>query len=116
MNNYEDSLKQYKENIQPLSVSDGFENQVFARIKQKKKQRKIAATVGAGVLLFGFLFIGQAILFQKTPGGSMMARPNTIDTDKEEIPVMEDVIFGSSDSTTNYAIQQVSYNEGDGSI
>jgi len=116
MNNYEDSLKHYKENIQPLSVSDGFENQVFSRIKRKKKQRKITAAVGAGVLLFGFLFIGQSVLFQEKPGGSMMARPDAIDVDKEEIPVMEDVIFGSSNSTTNYAIQQVSYNEGDGSI
>jgi hypothetical protein len=45
-----------------------------------------------------------------------MARPEAVVETKEEIPVMEDVIFASSDRQTNYAIEQVAYYEDEDTI
>jgi hypothetical protein len=110
-NEFEQAFHRIKQHSQLSSVSEDFENKVFAKIKKKKTQRKVVASVTLGVLFFVFLFIGQAVLFHKETEPPFMARPEP--THKEEVPVMEDVIFASSDSRTNYAIEQVAYYEED---
>jgi hypothetical protein len=110
-NKFEQAFYRFKQHSQLSSVSEDFESKVFAKIKKKKTQRRVAASVTLGILIFAFLFIGQVVLFHKEAEPTIMARPGS--TDKEEVPVMEDVIFASSDSKTNYAIEQVAYYEED---
>ena len=111
-NKFEQAFHRFKQHSQLSCVSEDFENRVFAKIKKKKTQRKMVASVTLGILIFSFLSIAGVILFHKETGPTMMARPGI--TDKEEVPVMEDVIFASSDSRTNYAMEQVAYdNEND---
>jgi len=108
---FEQAFHQFKQHSQLSSVSQDFENKVFAKIKKKKTQRKVVTSVTLGILIFVFLFIGQAVLFHKDTEPTIMAQQDS--TDKQEVPVMEDVIFATSDSRTNYAIEQVAYYEGD---
>jgi len=110
-NEFEQAFHRMKQYSQVSSVSENFENRVLAKIKKKKTQRKIVASVTLGVLIFAFLFIGQAVLFHKDAEPTIMARSGA--TEKEEVPVMEDVIYASSDSRTDYAIEQVAYYEED---
>lgn len=110
-NGFEKALQRFKQHSQISNVSTDFENKVFSKIKKKKTQRKVVASVTLGVLIFTFLFIAQVVLFHKETEPMIMAQPGS--TDKEEVPVMEDVIFASSDSRTNYAIEQVAYYEED---
>lgn len=108
-NEFKQVFHRFKQHSQLSNVSEDFENKVFAKIKKKRTQRKVVASVTLGVLIFAFLFIGQLVLFHKETEPTFMARPES--TDKEEVPVMEDVIFATSDSRTNYAIEQVAYYE-----
>lgn len=110
-NEFEQAFHRFKQHSLLSSVSEDFENKVFAKIKKKKTQRKVVASVTLGILIFAFLFIAQLVLFHKETEPTFMARPES--TDKEEVPVMEDVIFASSDSRTNYALEQVAYYEED---
>jgi hypothetical protein len=110
-NEFEQAFHRFRQHSQLSSVSEDFENEVFAKIKKKKTQRKVVTSVTLGILIFAFLFIGRAVLFHKDTEPTMMARPGS--ADKEEVPVMEDVIYASSDSRTNYAIEQVAYYEKD---
>ncbi len=108
------TFHRYKQDARFLTVSADFENIVFAKIKKKKIQRKITATVTLGLVVVAFLFIIQAVLVQKAPGPTFAHQPgNTI---KEEVPVVEDVIYASSDSNNNYAIEQVAYHGDQDSI
>ena len=110
-NQFEQAFHRFKQHSQLSSVSEDFENKVFAKIKKKKTQRKVVTSVTLGIFVFAFLFVAQVVLFHKETEPTIMARPGS--TDKEEVPVMEDVIFASSDSRTNYAIEQVAYYEDD---
>lgn len=113
-NEFGQVFHRFKQNTQPATVSDDFENCVFTKIKKKKTQRKVITSVSLGILIFAFLFVAQAVMFQKESKPTIMAQPGT--ELKEEVPIMEDVIFSSSDSRTNYAIEQVAYYEDDGTI
>jgi hypothetical protein len=114
--NIENTLNRFKENFQAMTVAEDFESRVFAKIKRKKIQRKITASVTIAVVLCAFLFIVQGIVSHKDPGGIpteqtalTVENPNAME--REETPVMGDVIFSSSGTGTNYAIQQVAYTE-----
>jgi hypothetical protein len=110
-NGFEKALQRFKQHSQLSSLSEDFENKVFTKIKKKKTQRKVVASVTLGILIFAFLFVAQVVLFHKETEPRIIAQPGS--TDKEEVPVMEDVIFASSDSRSNYAIEQVAYYEED---
>ncbi|UCH94157.1 MAG: hypothetical protein JSV88_28340 [Candidatus Aminicenantes bacterium] len=113
-NQFENSFNRFKQHSRLLTVSEDFENKVFTKIKKKKTQRKVVASVTLGIVIFAFIFIAQAALFQKKAGPDIIAKPES--TVKEEVPVMEDVIFASSDSRTSYAIEQVAYYEDEDTI
>ena len=78
-------------------LGDNFETRVFAKIKRKKKQRKITAAAVMSIALFAVLFIAQALFL----------------TNRSD---MEDVIFASFDKKADYAVQQVGYYEDDNTI
>ena len=109
---FEHSFKQYRQQPQPLTVGDDFESRVFAKIKKKKTQRKVAASAALGIALFAFLFIAQTVLIHKEPEPVLAVQPRIVQPEmeaKEEVPLVEDVIYASSDSRSNYAIEQVAY-------
>jgi hypothetical protein len=110
----ENKFHRYKEHSRVLTVSGDFENKVFAKIKKKKTQRKVTVSVTLGLVIAAFVFIAQLVLVQKAPEPTLAVQPGI--SVKEEVPVMEDVIYASSDSRTNYAIGQVAYYEEQDSI
>jgi hypothetical protein len=63
-NNLHDTITRFKHNAPTIEVGNDFESLVFSKIKKKKKQRKITASVAAGIAFFGFLFIAQATFFR----------------------------------------------------
>ena len=105
-NHYDKAFHHFKQHSPLPELNGDFEKKVFAKIKKKKTQRKIAASVTLGIVILAFLFTAQAVLFHPKPGPILAGPAHAA---KEEVPVMEDVIFASSDSTTNYAIEQVAY-------
>jgi hypothetical protein len=138
MDNISHTFNRYKNDFQPLTVGENFENQVFKKIKRKKTERKIAASAALILVVCAALFIARGIVFQKDPGfgtedrttfaandtgtssnensltagdNNSFADPGTDTRVREEVPVMGEVIFSSSDRRANYAVQQVSYTE-----
>jgi hypothetical protein len=111
MDKLENGFNRFRRNTANLQLGEDFEDRVFAKIKKKKTQRKVATSAVLSIAVFAFLFVGQAVFFDRDPGSRMMTARSE-QTVKEEVPVMEDVIFASSDSQTDYAIEQVAYNEG----
>lgn len=99
-----------------LSVSDDFEERVFAKIKRKKAVRKHIVAAIVGFCLAGFLFLAQNLFLHKSPTNDQQIIAHQESAQKEEIPLMEDVIFTSSDSQNEYAIEQVVHNEDDDTI
>lgn len=97
-------------------VGADFEDRVFAKIKRKKTVRKHITAALVGFSLAGFLFLAQSIIFQKNPVENKQIIAHRESTQQEEIPLMEDVIFTSSDSQNNYAIEQVVYHPDDDTI
>lgn len=97
-------------------VGADFEERVFAKIKRKKTIRKHISAAIVGFSLAGFLFLAQNIIFHKNPVENKQIIAHRESTQKEEIPLMEDVIFTSSDSQNNYAIEQVVYHADDDTI
>ncbi len=116
MDNIQNTFKRFRQNTPGLEVGADFEDLVFAGIKKKKKQRKVTASAALAIAFAGFLFIAQATVFHK-PGKSPATMADGSNKQmKEEIPVVEDVVFASSDSQSNYVIEQVSYSEDDNTI
>lgn len=118
MDNIQDTINHLKRRIPSMELGEGFENAVFSKIKKKKRQRKITASVAAGVLLTAVLFVGQAVIFNDPGAGnrSMLAGSPTNQLQKEEVPVVEDVVFAASDSGSDYVIEQVGYTSDDGTL
>ena len=122
MDNFDHTIDRFRQHSPAHLLSEDFEDRVFAKIKKKKKQRKVAASAALTVTVFAFVFIAQAIFLHKEPETKpLIAQTQRIESfmdrkEKEEVPVMEDVIFASSDSQTNYAIEQVAYYEDDNTI
>jgi len=112
-----ETIGKLKSRTPVIQVRDGFENVVFNKIKRKKKQRRLTAAVASVVLLGGFLFLAQAVFFNNPGNGTRnFALSGQLKSDKEEVPVVEDVVFSTSDSRSSYVIEQVGYTEGDGSF
>ncbi|HUU05885.1 MAG TPA: hypothetical protein VMZ49_08420 [Patescibacteria group bacterium] len=107
MSDWQEILRQGFDQAEP---GPDFEETVFSKIKKKKKQRKIGFTIMAVVGLFMLLSLFQ--LFRPAPRGS--AIPG-LETDKEEIPLHEDLFFSASDSRTRYTLEPVSYQKKTGS-
>ncbi len=113
MENFETRFDRYRQAHQPLTLSGDFESNVFAKIKRKKKQRKIATAAAMSFFIAGFLLAGQLFLFRGGPDrdysqAKMLTQPQN-QVLQEEVPVLEDVVYASSDSQVSYAIEQVSY-------
>ncbi len=116
---------------EPLSVGLDFEDKVFAKIKRKKQVRRNIAAAITGFSLAGFLFLAHSLFIVKGPRldnnkqipliAQQESSPRgkqvmTAHEQTEEIPLMEDVIFATSDSQTDYVLEQVSYVPDDGTI
>ncbi|MCI0471427.1 MAG: hypothetical protein L0Y73_07210 [Candidatus Aminicenantes bacterium] len=117
-NHNHDVLTNFKHNtpLEILTVGDDFEERVFSKIKRKKTNRKRIAAALAGIFLLGSIFLAQNIIFQEIPvdDKQVFARQDSIRQESnqlEEIPLTEDVIFTSSDSQNDYAIEQISSSE-----
>lgn len=124
MGNMDNGFNRLKQHSPAFSLGDDFEVRVFAKIKRKKRQRKIAASAAAGVLLAGFVILTQTVFFNT--GAPRQEKyfasgpVNRVESDyrtpeRIESPVMGDVVFASSDSRTSYAISHVTYNSEDDS-
>ncbi|MCP5046864.1 MAG: hypothetical protein GY940_06810 [bacterium] len=109
------ALDRLKQHVPSVEVGGDFENMVFAKIKHKKKQRKITLSASLGVLLAGVLFIGQAMIFNTPVATTQDSMPVSL-ANKEEVPVVEDVVFASSDSRSDYVVEQVGSSGEDNSI
>jgi len=83
-------------------LGSDFEDRVFAKIKKRKRQRRIGytATAVASAILLVSLFQ----LFR--PDGRRMQAPGAAGG-KEEIPVSEDLYFSAFDSRTDYSLEPV---------
>lgn len=105
------------------TLNADFEARVFAKIKKKKTQRKVAASVALSIAVLGFIFLGQAVFFRQDPREKILIGQNerNVQTEtsikaKEEVPVMENVVFASYDRQTDYAIEHVACNEHENTI
>lgn len=98
-----------------MEVGSDFESNVFAKIKRKKKQRKVTASVTLSLAVCGFIYM--ATLFKDpvhSPPIQNTARNQKIE--KKMVPVSDDVVFATSDDRSSYVIEQVGYNKDDGSF
>lgn len=111
MDNITDTFERFRHHHPDRPLSDDFEDRVFSKIKRKKKQRKVAATAVMSLTLFAFLFIAQAVFFNRGPETPLLTARHEASIEKEEVPVMEDVIFASFDNRNDYTVEQVNYNE-----
>ena len=134
MNNRDNifNLHGLKEHSAGHSLRADFEVQVFAKIKRKKTQRKAAAYAMLSIAVFAFIYIGQALLFHQDPGEKIIlgqhmqhmtdgqdvqdVQIENMNNVKEEVPVMENVVFASYDQQNNYAVERVAYNEHENTI
>ncbi|HLP60163.1 MAG TPA: hypothetical protein VK186_15090 [Candidatus Deferrimicrobium sp.] len=116
-------LKQHSPGQPGQSLGVDFETRVFAKIKKKKTQRKVVASAALSMAVFAFIYIGQAVLFHRDPGEKIIfglngrnAQTEKMLNEKEEVPVMEDVVFASYDQQNDYAVEKVAYNEHENTI
>ncbi|MCX6554265.1 MAG: hypothetical protein NTZ12_04500 [Candidatus Aminicenantes bacterium] len=89
-----------------LQPGADFEEQVFFKIRKKKRLRKI----GYGATVMGSLLLLFSLLQIFRPAVRPILRTNT-DTpviQKEEIPLRDDLFFSTFDSHTRYSIEPVS--------
>jgi len=89
-----------------LHPGSDFEDRVFFKINRKKKRRKVRTVLTAAVgmlLLFSLLQVfrpaGRPVLQTATKAPA---------SEKEEIPLHEDLFFSTSDQRTRYSIEPVS--------
>ncbi|MFH2108017.1 MAG: hypothetical protein ABII93_05050 [Chrysiogenia bacterium] len=107
MSDWQEILRQGNDHSEP---GPDFEERVFSKIKKRKKQRKIGFTI---TVIFGlFMLLSLFQLFRPAPHGSAITGPGT---DKEEIPLHEDLFFSATDSHTRYTLEPVSYQKQTGS-
>ncbi|MDQ1354135.1 MAG: hypothetical protein QG657_4444 [Acidobacteriota bacterium] len=123
------NLHGLKQHAPGHSFNADFEARVFAKIKRKKAQRKVAASAALSIAVIAVIFVGQAVLFHQDPREKILVGHNgrngqnmqnmQIETSikaKEEVPVMENVVFASYDQQNDYAIEQVAYNQHENTI
>ncbi|MEI6613943.1 MAG: hypothetical protein WCL37_03525 [Chrysiogenales bacterium] len=90
-----------------LQTGPDFEEQVFFKIRKKKKLRKISFSLtvaGSILLLFSLLQI-----FRPAVRPALRAGSETPAVNKEEIPLHENLFFSASDNRTSYSLEPVSY-------
>ena len=109
MNDIENLFNKYTINE---TLHENFEDMVYSKIKKKKMVKKVAYSCVSIFLIFSALFT-YTLFIKNTPSPESFAKKTTF---KEEVPVIEDVIFASSDSRTYYSIERVSYTENDNDI
>ncbi len=111
MDDFLDTFNRWREHNPAMELGHNFEERVFAKIKRKKTQRKVIASVTLGAVFIGAIFIAQATLFHSAPKPQppVFAQTQTTHHEKEEVPVVEDVVFASSDARSSYVIEQVGY-------
>jgi len=108
INNAFESIKEHSRN-QPV-LGEDFEARVFSKIKKKKAVRRNITAAVAGFTLAGFLFLTHSLVFKNKPNEPIIAQQvNSSASVSEEIPIMDDVVFASSDYQADYAIEQVAY-------
>ena len=109
MNNNDQLSSIFRGGAPEASLGEDFEDRVFAKIKKKKKQRKvIASSLFVAIFVAGLFFVYNTMTSVKPPvEDRIIVQSESIQ--KEEIPLMEDVIFASSDAKTDYSIEQVGY-------
>lgn len=117
MDDIEEKFNHYREKKPLIELGVNFEERVFAKIKRKKKQRQIAAVMTLGAVFIGVVMLAQLTLFRATPSPVEFAQTKPVPViEKEEIPVVEDVVFASADDKSAYVIEQVSYKPEDNSL
>jgi len=97
------------------SLSDDFEGKVFLKIKKKKRQKKVTATMSL-VFLVSIIAAAFQIYIGNSGEPSALASQKKSIKIKEEVPLVEDLYFASSDSQTSYALETVSLTEGESDI
>lgn len=128
---FENTFNRVKQHPRESFLSDDFENRVFAKIKKKKTQRKVTASVTMIVTVFAFLFIAGPLVFKQSPEidpafnlANRLPKPSDAGQDlpkdwlknREEVPALEEVIYASSDTDTNYAIETVANFDDDNTL
>jgi hypothetical protein len=101
MSDWQEILKQGDDLAEP---GPDFEERVFSKIKKKKKQKKISFTIMAVVGVVMLLSLFQ--LFRPAAQHTLIP---SMQTEKEEIPLQEDLFFSASDNRTRYSLEPVSY-------
>jgi hypothetical protein len=90
-----------------LQLGPDFEEQVFFKIRKKKRLRKISyglTAMGSILLLFSLLQI-----FRPADRPALQTSIKAPVLNKEEVPLHEDLFFSVSDQRTQYSIEAVSF-------
>jgi hypothetical protein len=89
-----------------LQPGADFEDRVFSKIKKEKKRRKVRYGLGvaAGMLLLFSLWQS----FRPALRPALQTRIQVPVSEKEEIPLHENLFFSTTDQRTSYSIEPVS--------
>ena len=89
-----------------LQPGADFEERVFCKIRKKKRMRKI----GYGVTAVGGLLLAFSLLqvFRPAVRPVVQSKSDAPISQKEEIPLREDLFFSAFDNHTRYSIEPVS--------
>jgi hypothetical protein len=93
--------------IPKYSVSENFEDMVFTKIKRKETFRKRGFSI-AMIFIILFLFLGLPFLKHNNIFDNFLKSKNNVK--KDNIPIVENMNFASSDSINNYAIEMIQKN------
>jgi len=110
MDSREDIFKDY---IKMEHLNENFEESVFRKIKNKKRQRTVMISTLGTFLLGGFLFISGTLFFQGNGDQLYTKSENSV---REDVTITDNVIFAASDESNNYVIEQVGNFEEYGTI
>ncbi len=89
-----------------LQPGPDFEERVFAKIKKKKRQRKIGYGLTAAIGIVLLLSLLQ--VFRPAVRPALQSGTQAPTLEKEEIPLHEDLFFSASDNRTRYTLEPVS--------
>ena len=109
MNDIENLFNEYTINE---TLHENFEDMVYSKIKKKKMVKKVTYSCVSVFLILSALFTYN-LFIKNGPAPEGLAKKSIF---KEEVPVIEDVVFASSDSRTHYTIERVSLSENDNDI
>jgi hypothetical protein len=101
MSEWQEFLRQSDDGTE---LGPDFEKKVFCKIKKRKRQKKINFAIMSVVGVVLLLSLLQ--LFRPGPRQSLIS---SLQAEKEEIPLSEDMFFSASDNLTRYSLEPVSY-------